>query len=80
MTPKRKHEPMSDVKRAYMHILDGQPAYYSGKQVCFACRSRAIPLAKTLRQIRHEQKASDAWRQAQGFNCHFDYGWQIVKL
>jgi hypothetical protein len=51
-----------------MHTLDRQPAYYEpGKQVVFAgweCRR----LCASLRQIRREWAASEAWREKMEYN------------
>ncbi len=52
----------------YMHTLDHQPAYMDddGTQIVFAGGRNKARLCNSLRQIRQEQKASDAWRKTHG--------------
>jgi len=62
--------------QAYMHTIDGKPAFFDGRQICYMVfYGKASPLAQSLKQIRTEQKASAEWRMGQGFQSHIEkYG------
>lgn len=65
----------------YMHTLNGEPAYFDGDQVVFATfYGKAAPLARSLNQIRAEQRKSGEWREMQGFKDHDRYGHLRVRL
>lgn len=65
----------------YMHTLNSMPAhYYPGEQICYAVRTRPIPLCDTLAQIKREQRATVAWRKSEGFDCeNKSFGWMKVQ-
>ncbi len=65
----------------YMHTLNSMPAhYYPGEQICYAVRTRPIPLCDTLAQIKREQRATVAWIKSQGFYCeNKSFGWMKVE-
>ena len=70
----------------YIHTLDGIPAQYTpGEQICFANGTRGnagiTRLARSVHQIKQEQKLSSAWRKAQGFlTFNQDYGYVRVRI
>lgn len=68
-------------KRVYMHTLDGKPAQYlPGQQVQFAPRTISR-FAESVRQIRKEQIASEAWRAKRGLDVGiFRHGYISVRL
>jgi hypothetical protein len=54
----------------YIHTIDGRPAvFWRGEQICYAENGNRLSalLVPSLRQIRREQAASEAWRRSQGF-------------
>ena len=54
--------------------------YYPGEQICYAVRTRPIPLCDTLAQIKREQRAAVAWRKSEGFDCeNKSFGWMKVE-
>ena len=70
----------------YVHTIDNRPALYEkGRQIAFV-GWRGFNLkdaAKSLSQIRNEQKASTKWRVAQGWSempYDLGYGYFIVKI
>lgn len=70
----------------YLHTIDGVPAQYiPGQQICYANSTRGnggvTRLAKSLKQMRKEQKLSLEWRGKQGFETSpFCYGYvRIAK-
>ena len=63
----------------YMHTLDGMPAsYYERDGVCFT--TKQIRLAKSVRQIRREQKVCKERRAAEGNIDNFRYGYATVVV
>jgi hypothetical protein len=54
----------------YIHTINGQPGVFSGQQICYATRTHGNTRAPatSLRQIRAEQAASEAWRTKKGFS------------
>ena len=65
----------------YMHTLNGCPAFFGGKQICFMISSRkANPLASSLRQIRQEQRQTSEWRISHGYSDNKIYGYLRVLL
>jgi len=73
---------MSKPRRFYMHTIDHRPAlYWPGEQICFAGHytgKRLPPLATSLKQIREEQRLSNAWRKKEGCDERSDYGYVTV--
>ena len=71
---------MKKKRYKYMHTIDDHPGhYYPGEQICFAVRTRPIPLCDSLEQIKREQRASDAWRIKNGFSIgDRRFGWVKV--
>jgi hypothetical protein len=63
----------------YMHTMDGQPAQFEarGKGGCLVyCGRQCLRLARSLRQIRHEQMLS---RQHYGERDTAFYGYVLIK-
>ena len=65
----------------YMHTIDGKPAAFIEDQIYFMpyygsakCRT----LARSLRQIRREQKKAAEFRAALGYHNDFEYGYVRV--
>jgi hypothetical protein len=87
---KNKRKPQTPVRSTrlvgqpwkYMHTIGGQPGhYYPGEQICYAVRTRPIPLCDSLKQIRCEQQASEKWRVSAKFGPHCGaLGWVKVQL
>lgn len=65
-------------KCLYMHTLDGMPAAYDGRHICYWYRR--VPLVATLKQIRKEQAASKEWRRKQGYGDSAKYGYVTIKV
>lgn len=70
-------------QKYYMHTVGGHPAFYDGRQICFAqhrngAQSFNILTATTLDQIRKEQRSSTKWRHDQGWTEENNYGHIIV--
>lgn len=67
------------MKKLYMHTIMDKPAqYWEGEQICFA--SRVKKFAKSLYQIRKEQKLSEKWRKKNKFSSGFEYGYVIIYV
>ena len=64
-------------KKYYLHTLDGRPGAFDGTQICYAWHG--MPLAKTLQQIRAEQKRSIEHRMEQRLDVS-NYGYLLVYL
>jgi hypothetical protein len=70
----------------YMHTLEGRPASYEpGYQIHFATQGRyarkGIRLVASIKQIRAEQRASDAYRRAQKFGqTIYAYGYARIEV
>lgn len=63
----------------YLHTLNGQPAFFDGDQVVFACfYGKAAPLAASRRQIAKEQRKSRAYRAALHLEDGDRYGYRRV--
>jgi hypothetical protein len=64
-----------------MHTLNGRPAFYEKGQQIFFADNNPIKLAKNLKQIKAEQKATIAWRKKQGYEvCRHNYNWARVEI
>lgn len=59
-------------KCKYMHLLNGEPAYFDGEMICFA--RHGVPAARlivdSLDEIRAQQRASREYREAMDFDIH----------
>lgn len=70
-------------KTYYLHTIDSRPAFYEpGQQICFAqVYGKPARLARSLAQIRSEQKKSLAWRRSLGYSHEAEgYGYKRVRL
>lgn len=56
-------------KAKYMHLLDNQPAFFDGDQICYAKQgiSDKRLFVDSLDQIRREQRATIDYRAANSF-------------
>jgi hypothetical protein len=54
----------------FMHTLDNHPAFFSGDQICYAPYRRHVPLVESLTQIKRDQRASEQYRNANGYQDH----------
>lgn len=64
----------------YMHMIDGEPAFFDGNMICYAKNGLRLDklLCDSLEQIRSEQQASIAYRKKRG--CPFmHYGYLRVR-
>lgn len=73
----------------YMHTLDGTPALFRedkyGPALYFTGSGGLVPLCRTLRQIRREQRRAMQWAATQGGNQAEwarpgRYGYRRVRL
>ncbi len=68
----------------YMHTINSRPAYFcEEEQIVFAMDgSMKIPesFCSSLKEIRHQQKQTVAWRKHKGFKTHLDYGYLRLRL
>ena len=72
---------MKKPKTYYLHTLDGQPADFSGEQVCYAVHyGKPNKLATSLKQIRREQQASREYRERIGFENDCEYGYRRYSI
>jgi len=55
------------MKKAYLHTINGHPAYFSGGQICYLNNRVRHPLRNSLAEIRADQRATLKWREKQGF-------------
>lgn len=64
----------------YLHTLDGMPAVFvPNVGVCFATfYGPPNKLARSLKQIRKEQKESQRIRKGDGIDTPFQYGYRRV--
>ncbi len=62
----------------YMHTLNGKPAAFDGRQVCYLWEG--APLVASLRELRRQQTASAAWRSKRGHAPYTDYGYRRLLL
>lgn len=63
----------------YLHILNGAPAFFDGRQVCYM--KHGVAIAASLAQIKAEQRASTAWRLKNGYSDKAsDYGYRRLRL
>lgn len=67
-------------KVRYMHTIDERPGEFDGRQVVFATLGRPLKLARSLFQVRKEQKASLAFRRRRCFTKTFEMGYRLVRL
>lgn len=67
----------------YLHLLEDQPAMFDGEMICYmrpGRYGRRQVLARSIEQIRDEQRRSFNWRKSHGFQDHRDvYGYCIVE-
>ena len=72
------------LKKFYMHLIDGRPACFHNNseitQICYMHKIHVNYLAKSLKQIKKEQKKSLEWRNEQGYNHSMTYSYMIVTL
>ena len=66
----------------YLHTINSEPAsYVSGQQICYLSKyGKRNLLADSLEQIRDEQRKSNEWRTAQGFDLFHDYDYTLVHI
>lgn len=69
----------------YMHTLDGRPAMYQpGTYICYINSYQRVTSKEmfrtSLKQIYAEQRASAAWRKANGSGVRSGYGYIRIKL
>ncbi len=70
------------MNKFYMHTINGKPAlYWPGEQICYYnYYGKLTPLAKSLSQIRREQKASHEYRRSYGATVDpKEYGYIRVR-
>lgn len=68
----------------YMHTIKGKPAYFVNDkrctQICYAGQY-VNSLCDSLKQIREEQKISNAWRKNKGYCSSLEkYGYKKVVI
>jgi hypothetical protein len=79
----REDQVKTKAKNYYMHLLGSRPASYDGSQVHFLAGTCSAKLCSSLREIRKQQRASAAWRTAQGWPASAQdhgYGYCLVRL
>lgn len=62
-------------KTYYMHTLGMYPAFYDGRQVCYArigAYGRSQWLCSSIAEIREQWQKSETWRVRQGFGKSVD--------
>ena len=67
----------------YIHTINGHPGTFDGWQVCYSVKgsNRHNTPAKSLRQIKREQRACIANRRAAGFSANpSDYGYVRYRV
>ncbi len=66
----------------YMHLIEKEPARFSGEQICYAGnRGFKIELLDSLKQIIKEQKLSKEFRESQGWKeKDLRYGYALVEV
>ena len=71
------------MKTYYMHMINGKPAAYFPKHgICYMnFYGKPNPLSASLKQIRHEQKATVEYRRGLGIkDVGTKYGYRRVML
>lgn len=76
---------MSDkpvLRKAYMHTLDGQPAFFSGDQICFLPPSRARNVLRgSIQEIYADRKATEKYRKKHNFRIdNVRYGYRMFYV
>ena len=66
--------------KIYVHTINGQPGAFDGYQVCFACRGTKQEPAYSLKQIRKEQKLSNANRKKDGLSDNCDLNYRLYTI
>lgn len=64
------------MKKAYLHTINGHPAWFAGGQICYLNNKVRKPLRDSLAEIKADQKATIEWRAKQGFETDvssYDY-------
>jgi hypothetical protein len=73
------------MKRMYMHMINGQPAFFDGEMVCYMNHAQhghhRQAIVPSLKQLRAEQKASLAYRKRNNYADHVnEYSYCIVGV
>ena len=70
-------------KTIYIHIIDGKPGFFDGRQICFMCGptgGKAREGAHSLIQIRDEQQRSREWRKKMNYRCKFELSHRRYRI
>ncbi len=70
----------------FMHLLDGEPAYFTGEQLCYLPTNskhnwqKKGVLVETVDEIHRQQAASLEYREKNGFSNEAEQGWVQIPL
>lgn len=64
-----------------MHLIKGNPAAFYCEQICYGNHGLLIPdhLCESLYELRQQQKKSNEWRHAQGWDST-DFSYLRVRV
>lgn len=71
----------AQVRKVYMHTINGYPArYIEGQQIVYLTSRSKNVTRSTLAAIKFEQKQSAAWRKRKGMTGHSNYGFVMFYM